>query len=241
MRALLPRLDSRTTLTDRVYEALRALILNGTLAPGQRITESEVAAQMGISITPVREAFLKLEAAGLLVIRPRQAAQVSMLSLAELEQYAMIRIALETALLDIVIERIGEEELHTIKSTLAIMRQLQQDGNWEAYARAHRQFHELLIEPAGCPIVKRMVMDVFDTAQRYYRVCQTAAPEFWAWDQSGHEELVGAIERKDRSAVHRALRQLHSEFARSVRNAVQRGEERLARYFVEFVPAACGK
>ncbi len=229
----LPKLDSRTTLTDRVYENLRDLILQGKLAPGAKITESEIASQMGISITPVREAFLKLEAAGLLIVRPRAAAQVTKLSLNDLRQLTMIRAALEQAILQPLMDNITEEQLQSLRSTLASLGELKDRDDWDSYARTHRLFHDLLLEPARCPMIKRMVMDAFDAGQRYWRTVQTSSPELWERDHRYHTQLLDAIERRDKDAANLLLSLDHKEYPNIVTQAVRYEKRPFSAFFSE--------
>lgn len=228
-----PRLDARTTLTDRVYEVLREMILKGQLAPGERITESDIANRMGVSITPVREAFLKLEAAGLLIVRPRQAAQVTMLSLHDLRQLAMIRAALEQAILPLTVERATDADIAAIRETLNEMERLLNQRDWDSYAENHRRLHERMVEPAGCPMIARMVLEVFDAGQRYWRQVQTNSSELWDRDHRYHLQLFDAIVRKDIEAVRAMLAFDHHEYPDLVSKGVLHEKRPFASFFAE--------
>ncbi len=229
----LPKLDSKTTLTDRVYEALRDLILRGELAPGTKITESEIASQMGISITPVREAFLKLDVAGLLVTRARAAAQVTMLSLDDLRQISMARAALEQAMLGPLLDNITEADLRTIRGIWERLGELKDKCDWETYTRTHRTFHELILEPASCPLIKRMAMEAFDSCRRYWRTVQTSSPDMWERDHRYHGQLVDALERRDREAACLLLGLDHREYPELVSQGVLYERRPFASFFCE--------
>lgn len=228
-----PKLNSKVTLSDRIYEVLRGLILKGELAPGKKITESEVASEMGVSITPVREAFLKLAAAGLLVVRPRQAAQVTMLSLSALQQLAMVRAALEEAVLGLIIDRVTEKELQAIREVVDTLEEYLDRRDWDSYAESHRRFHELLLEPARCPIIKSMIMEAFDAGQRYWRQIQAKSIELWERDQRYHEQLFAAIVRRDREAGVQLLRLDHREYPDLVREGVLYERRPFASFFAD--------
>lgn len=233
MAYTLPRLDSRTTLTDRVYDALRDLILRGELAPGAKITESEIASQMGVSITPVREAFLKLEAAGLLVTRPRAAAQVTMLSLDDLRQLSMIRAALEQAVLDPILTHLTEADVRRLEDIWERLGQLKEAGDWEGYTDAHRVFHESLLEPARCHLIKRLILEAFDASRRYWRTVQTSTPEMWERDHRYHGQLLDALRRRDREAATALLRLDHREYPDFVSQSVLYERRPFSSYFYE--------
>ncbi|MHB1006828.1 MAG: GntR family transcriptional regulator [Chloroflexota bacterium] len=233
MASNLPRLDSRITLTDRVYEALRDSILRGDLAPGTKITESEIASQMGISITPVREAFLKLEAASLIITKPRAAAQVTMLSLDDLRQISMARAALEQAMLGSLLDNITDTDMRMVRAVWEKMGKLKQDGDWETYTQTHRVFHELLLEPAHCPLIRRMALECFDACRRYWRTVQTSSPEMWDRDHRYHGQLLDAVERKDKEAATALLRLDHREYPDLVRQGVLFEKRPFSSFFYE--------
>ncbi len=227
----LPKLQTRSSITDEVLEILRGLILQGKLKPGERITESAVAAEIGVSITPVREAFLKLEAASLILSKPRQPAQVAMLSLQELEQLVFIRSTLEQACLDRILERIGESDVDALELLVTRMRQSLEQRDWEAYAKDHAHLHELFLQIAGWPILTRMVMSIFESLNRYRSIGDARSLDFWTKDQDGHEEMLRAIERKDKTTACRVMVESQYRLVGHLKRAVERGEEGIANYF----------
>jgi DNA-binding GntR family transcriptional regulator len=233
MGVTFPKLQYRNSITDEVFEIIRDLILQGKLKPGERITESAVAAEIGVSITPVREAFLKLEAAELIVSKPRQPSQVAMLSLEELEQYVFIRSTLEQACLDRVLECLTEKNLGALKALVTRMRQSLEQRDWDSYAKDHYRLHELLLQSARWPILKRIVMGIFDSLNRYRSIGDARSLGFWTEDQSGHEELVQAIERKDKETARRVMIESQNRLIELLRSAVKRGEEGIATYFTD--------
>ncbi|WP_288951850.1 GntR family transcriptional regulator, partial [uncultured Paracoccus sp.] len=97
--AALPILDDLRprTVTDQVYDALYQRVINLTLPPGARLSEAEVAAQMGVSRQPVRDAFFRLSQLGFIQIRPQRATIVTQISAGAIRQAHFIRLALETA------------------------------------------------------------------------------------------------------------------------------------------------
>jgi DNA-binding GntR family transcriptional regulator len=233
MDIALPKLQSRSSLTEEVFDILRTLILQAKLKPGERITESAVASQTGVSVTPVREAFLKLEAAGLIVSRPRQPSQVAMLSLDELEQYVFIRSTLEQACLDRIIERIDEDEVSALKALVTQMRESLEQRDWETYAKTHYRLHQRLLQAGQWPIVDRLVMGIFDNLDRYRFIGDARSLTFWCEDQGGHEDLVRAIEEKDRQTARRIMLESQNRLVAHLTQAVARGDEGIAIYFTD--------
>ena len=76
--------DTPFTITDRVLTHLRTRILNGTITPGERIDQAEVARQFGVSLVPVREALARLQSSGLVHIVPHRGVFVEPISLSEM-------------------------------------------------------------------------------------------------------------------------------------------------------------
>lgn len=96
-RRLIPvSLDNYKPLREIVFEALREAIINGTLEPGERLMEIQLAEEMGVSRTPVREAIRKLELEGFVVMVPRKGAYVAGLSMKDIADVFEIRTALES-------------------------------------------------------------------------------------------------------------------------------------------------
>ena len=96
------------SLRDRISESIRDSIIEGKLEPGARLAEPEVAQQLGVSRTPLREAFLQLEAEGFLTVNPRKGAVVSELSLKDAEETYQIKVALEALAAKLATKSISE-------------------------------------------------------------------------------------------------------------------------------------
>ena len=85
------QLDSYKPLREQVFEAIRQAIIDGTLEPGQRLMEAQLAEELGVSRTPVREAIRKLELGNFVVIIPRRGAYVADISLKDVSEVFEIR------------------------------------------------------------------------------------------------------------------------------------------------------
>ena len=97
MQNVASKITTRTT-TDVVFEKLYADISNLTLLPGTRISEADIASQMGVSRQPVRDAFNRLGNLGLLLIRPQRATEVRAFSMDEIRNARFIRLSIELEL-----------------------------------------------------------------------------------------------------------------------------------------------
>lgn len=105
-------------LRDVVFKTLRQGILMGDLAPGQRLMEIQLANQLGVSRTPIREAMRMLELEGLVVMIPRKGAQVAKISQKGLYDVLEVRSALEDLAMELSCKRITEEELAQLRNAI---------------------------------------------------------------------------------------------------------------------------
>ena len=111
------KLGNYKPLRELVFDALREAILSGTLKPGDRLMEVQLAEEMGVSRTPVREAIRKLELEGLVVMVPRKGAYVSGLSLKDAADLFEIRQSLEGLAASLAAERITDEEIKMLEDS----------------------------------------------------------------------------------------------------------------------------
>ena len=118
-RRLVPvRLDSYKPLREVVFDSLREAIINGTLRPGERMMEIQLAEELGVSRTPVREAIRKLELEGFVVMLPRKGAYVAGISLKDIADVFEVRASLEALASGLAAERITGEELEDLERIL---------------------------------------------------------------------------------------------------------------------------
>lgn len=107
-------------LRDVVFNTLREAILKGELKPGERLMELQLAAKLGVSRTPIREAIRMLEQEGLAVTIPRKGAEVARMTEKDMEDVLQIRDALDELAASIACEQISEEELAELRHTMAM-------------------------------------------------------------------------------------------------------------------------
>ena len=111
------RLDSYQPLRDVVCETLRDAVRNGILKPGERLMEIQLAEELGVSRTPVREAIRRLELEGYVIMMPRRGTYVANLSIRDINEVFEIRTSLESLSSGLAAERITDEELERLQLT----------------------------------------------------------------------------------------------------------------------------
>jgi GntR family transcriptional regulator, rspAB operon transcriptional repressor len=138
----------RPTVATEVRAYLRRMIVRGTLPPGHPLSENEVAGNLGLSRTPVREAFIKLEEEGLIAIYPQYGTFVAPIRVADVYDSQFVRDSLECAALVKVIENLNPEAQRTIESMLAVQRR-HLSGEAAPFFEADETFHATLMRIAG--------------------------------------------------------------------------------------------
>ena len=104
-------MDAYLPLRDVVFNTLREAILKGDLKPGERLMELQLAAKLGVSRTPIREAIRKLELEGLVLMIPRKGAEVAQITEKNMQDVLEVRKALEELSVQLACERITPEQV----------------------------------------------------------------------------------------------------------------------------------
>jgi DNA-binding GntR family transcriptional regulator len=137
------------TLWERVHQHLRDEILANRLPPGTVLGEVALAASLGVSRGPVREALGRLAAEGLVTIRPRRGAVVSALTTEEFLEAYQVREALETLAMRLAVPRLGTEGVARMEAIVEEQRVHAKAGDVDAFFAANQAFHELIVETSG--------------------------------------------------------------------------------------------
>jgi phosphonate utilization transcriptional regulator len=139
----------RHSLTALVRDEIERHIVEGKLAPGDKLNESEWAARLQVSRGPVREAFCALEQAGLVFNEKNRGVFVRTVSLAEADEIYAVRAVLEEAACRMLAPRIDATQLATLRAHVDVMRAALDTGDHDAYARANVAFHDAIVATAG--------------------------------------------------------------------------------------------
>ncbi|SEF86028.1 DNA-binding transcriptional regulator, GntR family [Nonomuraea solani] len=192
-----------------VYETLRRAILGGDLPLGYRLVQADIAAQLKVSITPVREALRDLAGAGLVRIDAHKGAIIRELDLSEVREIYELRRMLEPVSIRKAVERITDEELDRAARLRELMAAERDPGQW---VELNRQFHAVFSDAARSPRLCAILTGLRDGAAVYVglslRGQERARREEADRD---HRELLAAFrERRAEAAVEIAIRHLNS-------------------------------
>jgi DNA-binding GntR family transcriptional regulator len=139
-----PLKPQRLSLSDNVAKAISDAILSGTLKSGQRVTETEVADWLGVSRTPVREAFAKLERQTFLKKATSRSYVVSNWTKEDFLELAQLRSALEALVIEIIIPKITEQDFEYLEAIISQMESAIQREDYERLMDLDIQFHSNL-------------------------------------------------------------------------------------------------
>jgi DNA-binding GntR family transcriptional regulator len=151
------------TTQKTVVEHLRGQILRGTMAPGTRLLQAELAAELQISTTPVREALRQLVAEGLLDGDAHRGVVVHQASREELEDIYEIRMALEPLAIASTVKRVTDEELRQVESIVEEM----DSADAERFVELNVLFHKLLADAAGRPRLAAILTNLRELSTFY--------------------------------------------------------------------------
>ena len=190
--------ELKMTAKDRAYEFTKARVLDSTFAGGDLITEGEVADALGMSRTPVREAFLRLEGEGLLRLYPKRGALVVPVSVGEVEAVMETRMLVERFALDKVLSA-GPAPAIAAELDARIARQEEHiaAGDADGFAAVDREFHTTFVTAAGNPIVAGLYDTLRDRQQRMIVTSLLISAERSASILVEHRELADAIRTGD--------------------------------------------
>jgi DNA-binding GntR family transcriptional regulator len=162
-------------LVDQISAWLTNAILDGTIKEGDRLIETDLQKQFGVSRSPIREALRALNKMGLVVINPRRGTFVKKVTRNDIEEQFPIRAVLEGIAARLAFERMKDEDLDEIEKTFQKMEKAKEGNDIKGYWRHHHLFHDQLIDVSK----NRMLIDIlqqiriqhlmFKVASLYYR------------------------------------------------------------------------
>jgi DNA-binding GntR family transcriptional regulator len=216
-------LDTVKPLGEVAYEALRDAIKSSLFLPGERLMETELADEMGISRTPVREAMRRLETDGYVVIIPRKGSYVASISVKDIMDVFEIRTALEMMAARKAAERATEDEIK-------MLREMVRDVSpWETEdvlttVDADIHFHSLLYKASRNDRLVSLMGDLREQINRF-RSTTLAAPHRAQYALDEHRAIVGAIAGRDPDGASDAARNHVEKALKAMREATQHQKE----------------
>lgn len=188
-------LDGYKPLREIVFESMREAILSGTLEPGERLMEIQLAEEMGVSRTPVREAIRKLELENFVVMIPRKGAYVAGVSLKDVADVFEIRSALEGLAAGLAAERITDDELEQMEQAL-LFKISESEMDLEQIVKSDTDFHALVYRASRNERLVQILENLREQIQRF-RSTSLAVPGRNKLAIEEHRMIVEALRNHD--------------------------------------------
>lgn len=191
-------------LRDVVFNTLREAILKGELKPGERLMELQLAAKLGVSRTPIREAIRMLELEGLAVTVPRKGAEVAKMTEKDMEDVLQIRKALDELAVGLACDNIQESDLDNLHVALKNFEASAREHDVKRIAQADVEFHEVIYQATNNPKLVNMLNNLREQMYRY-RVEYLKNEAIYPTLIREHEEIFACLKEKDREGVIRIM------------------------------------
>jgi DNA-binding GntR family transcriptional regulator len=217
--------NASPTLPFALAERLREMIIEGELAPGARLNERGLCERLGVSRTPLREAFRVLAAEGLVDLQPNRSAQVVAFSDDDIRESFEVMGALEALSGQLACRHIGDDEVAEIKALTFEMLACHARRDLPAYYRLNRAIHDRINEAAGNALLRQMYVTLNQRIQNL-RFRSNFDGEKWNRAARQHADMVEALEARDGPRLAEILRNHLERKGEAVIDGLRRGEPR---------------
>lgn len=197
-------INNSKSLNDVTYNRIKDDIMNMTLEPGMDISVQKLSERYGVSRTPVREAIVRLQQSGLVVIYPQRKTVVSKIDLQRVHEEWFIRTSLESAVVDEFIHKCSELVTDTMQELINKQKKyLDKEHFREFYSRDNR-FHQLIFETAGQQLSWFTIEDVTSHYNRIRLLYgKMSGMELFVVDQ--HEKIVEAARKRETETMRQVV------------------------------------
>ena len=196
----------RTSVASQVYDHIKQSILSGSLLPGTHLAEPEVASQMGVSRSPVREAFQRLEADGLIEIHANQGAFVRGLCADEVQEIYTARRLIEGYMAEIAAQKATPADAERLRQAVAEVDEVARKQDCQATIKADFALHHLIWEIAGHQILFH-VLARLEVHIRMFMAVQAPLFDHLYDSVESHHQFVEAIIMGDAEAAKVSIQQ----------------------------------
>ncbi len=193
-------------MVDVVTERLRRELLTGEIEPGGRIRVGELERRFGVSHIPIREALRRLEVEGLVVTSPQRATLAAGIALDDLAGLYDLRRLVEVPVAKRAAEQATDDDIGHVRESLRLLEAAARDPQSAEFWERHRAFHSALLAPGSTAWIRRLLDQVWQSAERYVRL---TVATFGTMENAmrEHRAMAAAFEGRDGSRVAELLEQ----------------------------------
>lgn len=192
--------SSRPVATSHEYvvQELRSRIFRGDLRPGDRLLQTGISRDLGVSNTPVREALRSLAAEGLIELDPHRGGVVRRLDEQAAREIYLLRSTLEPLAVDLAMQRVQSIDFTKAEELIAAMDAERDPATW---VDLNRSFHALFADAAGSPRLSEILGHLRDSAAGYVGRALTRDPGLMRRGNEDHRQLLAAFTKGDAEAA----------------------------------------
>lgn len=189
--------DRGFSLSEKVFHKLRDDILSGVYEENDELREITIGKELGVSRTPVREAFKRLELEGLVKTIRNKGTYVTGISKEDIHDIFIIRSLLENLCTEWVIDNITQDEMNELEEIILLSEFHLKKSGTDKMAILDGKFHRILYESCGSKILKRILSDLYNYVQ-FARIYSVKTEGRLEQSVAEHKAILEAIKRKDK-------------------------------------------
>lgn len=194
----------RKSIQTLVYEELKKNIMSIRLKPGQAMSTQEIATKLNVSRTPVREAFLRLQAEGLVEMIPQRETMVSKIDLKRVDQEKFIRECLELGVINKFLNKKNQENIQAMSKLIQLQKQCDRDRDFVGFLDADDRFHKVLFDTTN----QQMAWETITDRNGHYnrlRILFIQKETVMESSIQQHTEIVKLLEIGEEEHIRKAL------------------------------------
>ena len=209
------------SLRGRVFNKVREDILSGKYKENEELKEIAIGEDLGVSRTPVREAFRQLELEGLIKIIPNKGAYVTGITVEDVKDIYMIRSRLEGLCAAWACENISTEQLEEMEENIYLAKFHAERGHFEQMSELDSRFHEIMYEACASKMLEHLLRDFHQYVQRVRRKTLSTIERSLA-SNAEHQAIMEAIKANDpKRADELATLHIHNAYENMVKNGLK--------------------
>jgi DNA-binding GntR family transcriptional regulator len=212
------------SIATGVSRIIREAIILGRLKPGEKIIENELAKQMGISRSPIRDAFRVLEKEGLVTLYPRRGVRVTEISLKDLKEIYALRANLESLAFNMALSNIKPAQVGRIESLLKTMSVKTKKKDIEGVGKLNEQFHDFILKMSDNDRLNQLVHSLRNQIRRY-RMASLSLPGRLEEALVEHQKIVDAFKLRNSALTEKLVKEHILQGGKKLIESMEKGKE----------------
>ena len=188
------------TLRERIVDFIKDSVVSGRLKPGERVPEQEIAENLGISRTPIREAFRQLESEGFISVTPRKGAVVSPITDKDVNEFYAIKSLLEGFAAKTACTKLAQKDIKRLDSLNSQMGRCAEKSDVKGFFKLDNQFHDIFLKACGNEKLCAMVYQLVQQFERF-RITALSVPGRMTDSVKQHRDIIEAFRESNVALV----------------------------------------